>query len=50
VIENMTGGPFAGDAGDSLARDFDIPLLARLPFHPSDGAWDALAQRLGSAS
>src|SRR6058998_4174577 len=50
VIENMTGGPFAGDAGDSLAREFDTPLLARLPFHPGVHAWDALAQRLGSAS
>jgi len=50
VIENMTGGPFAGDAADSLAREFSMPVLARLPFHPSVGAWDALAQRVGSVA
>jgi ATP-binding protein involved in chromosome partitioning len=42
VIENMTGyrcgdcgrtGPlFTGDAGDALATEFGVPLLARLPF------------------
>ncbi len=44
VIENMSGyacgdcgrvGPlFPGDAGPRLAADFDVPLLARLPFAP----------------
>ena len=43
VIENMAGGPFAGDAGDALAREFGIPVLARVPFHPGDAIWDALA-------
>src|SRR5213596_1697049 len=43
VIENMTGGPFAGDAADALAREFGIPVLARVPFHPIDDVWDALA-------
>lgn len=43
VLENMAGGPFAGDAGDALAREFGIPLLARVPFDPSPDLWDKLA-------
>jgi ATP-binding protein involved in chromosome partitioning len=43
IIENMTGGPFTGDAGVELAREFSIPVLARIPFHPKPGGWDALA-------
>src|SRR3989440_8030404 len=42
VIENMAGGPFAGDAADALAGEFGIPVLARVPFHPTDDVWDAL--------
>lgn len=55
VIENMSGargidgavlGPlFSGDAGSALARAFDIPLLARVPFAmpgPAAGAAPAL--------
>ena len=48
VVENMAGGPFAGDAGNALAREFGIPMLARFPFHPNAGVWDALARRIGS--
>src|SRR3989454_10919851 len=36
VVENMVGGPFAGSAADDLAAEFGIPVLARVPFHPSD--------------
>jgi ATP-binding protein involved in chromosome partitioning len=43
VIENMTGGPFAGDAADTLAGEFGVPVLARLPFHPGDEVWATLA-------
>lgn len=43
VVENMAGGPFAGDAGDALAREFDVPLLARMPLHPGPEIWDRLA-------
>jgi ATP-binding protein involved in chromosome partitioning len=45
VVENMSGYAcpgcdvirplFTGDAGEILARDFGVPLLARLPFMPS---------------
>lgn len=45
VIENMSGyacagcgrtGPlFPGEAGPALAKEFGVPLLARIPFHPA---------------
>jgi ATP-binding protein involved in chromosome partitioning len=60
VVENMSGYAcpgcdivrplFDGDAGDTLARDFGVPVLAKLPFtpkaHPSGASipkplWDA---------
>ena len=44
VVENMSGYAcqecdsvrplFTGDAGETLARDFAVPLLAKLPFSP----------------
>lgn len=43
VVENMVGDQFPGDAGEALAREFDILLLARIPFHPAPATWDALA-------
>jgi ATP-binding protein involved in chromosome partitioning len=46
VVENMTGGPFTGDAGSALAREFGVPLLAHVPWHPGPDTWDALAARL----
>ena len=50
VVENMVDGPFPGDAGEALAREFTIPLVARVPFNPSPTVWDALAHRVGSSS
>jgi ATP-binding protein involved in chromosome partitioning len=65
VVENMSGYVcqgcdvirplFGGDAGETLARDFAVPLLARLPFtpngHPSGASipnalWKALGTRV----
>jgi ATP-binding protein involved in chromosome partitioning len=46
VVENMVDGGFAGRAGDELANEFAVPLLARIPWHPTPDAWDALAERL----
>jgi len=46
VIENMAGPQFPGDAGDTLAREFAIPLLARVPFNPGDAVWQELGARL----
>jgi len=46
VIENMAGPQFPGDGGDTLSREFAIPLLARIPFNPGDAIWQTLAERL----
>ena len=59
VVENMSGyacagcgdiGPlFAGNAGAELAAEFDLPLIAQVPFFPGaapDDAFDALASRV----
>jgi ATP-binding protein involved in chromosome partitioning len=50
IVENMVGGPFAGNAGDELAAEFGVPVLARVPWHPTLQSWDDLAGRLGSSS
>jgi ATP-binding protein involved in chromosome partitioning len=49
VIENMVGGSFSGNAGDELAAEFAIPLLARVPFHPTDDVWTGIVGTLGSS-
>ena len=46
IVENMTGQGFAGSAGDDLAREFAVPVLARVPWHPTPDAWNALGARL----
>ena len=47
VVENMVGGPFAGSAAAELAAEFGVPVLARIPWHPTPDTWTALAGRLG---
>ena len=47
VVENMSGyacpacgartSLFPGDAGDTLAAEFGVPLVARIPFAPTGG-------------
>ena len=46
VVENMTGQGFAGTAGDDLAREFTVPVLARIPWHPAPDTWDGLGRRV----
>ena len=46
VVENMVGDQFRGDAAEALAREFGVPVLARVPFHPTIGVWETLAARL----
>jgi len=46
VVENMVDGPFTGDAGEALAREFGVPLLARIPWHPTQDVWDEVARRM----
>jgi len=50
VVENMVGGGFAGTAGDELAAEFGIPVLARIPWHPAPDIWDGLVRNMGGAS
>jgi ATP-binding protein involved in chromosome partitioning len=47
VIENMSGPPFAGDAGAELAAEFGIPLLTRVSWHPTPDTWNRVAAGLG---
>jgi ATP-binding protein involved in chromosome partitioning len=47
VIENMSGPPHAGNAGEELAAEFDVPLLARIPWHPTPDSWAPVAEGLG---
>jgi len=46
IVENMVGDQFPGDAADSLADDFGIQVLARIPFQPQAAVWSELAARL----
>ena len=46
VVENMVGGAFSGTAGDDLAAEFGIPVLARIPWHPTPDTWEGLAGSL----
>jgi len=50
VVENMVGGGFSGTAGDELAAEFGIPVLARIPWHPAPDTWDELVRNMGGAS
>ncbi len=47
IVENMTGAPHAGNAGAELAAEFGVPVLARIPWHPTPDTWAELAGRLG---
>ena len=46
IVENMVGGELTGTAGDDLAREFNVPVLARIPWHPTPDTWNELATRL----
>lgn len=47
IVENMVGRDFAGTAGDDLASEFAVPVLARVPWHPTPDTWAELAERVG---
>lgn len=49
VVENMVGGQLKGTAGDDLAREFGLPVLAKVPWHPAPDCWTALASRVCDA-
>lgn len=46
IVENMVGGELKGTAGDELAAEFVVPVVARIPWHPTPDTWTALGSRL----
>src|SRR5437762_6563206 len=42
IVENMVGDEFPGSAGDDLAGEFGVPILARLPWRPTPDTWAGL--------
>src|SRR6266853_1475469 len=46
IVENMVGGELRGTAGDDLAKEFGVPVLARIPWHPTPDSWNQLAAAL----
>jgi ATP-binding protein involved in chromosome partitioning len=46
IVENMVGGELRGTAGDDLANEFKVRLLARIPWHPTPDTWSALGTQL----
>ena len=46
IVENMVGGELTGSAGDDLAAEFGIPVVARIPWHPTPDTWNHLAAQL----
>jgi ATP-binding protein involved in chromosome partitioning len=46
IVENMVGGELRGTAGDDLAKEFGVPVLARVPWHPTPDTWNQLAAAL----
>jgi ATP-binding protein involved in chromosome partitioning len=46
IVENMVGQQFSGTAADDLANEFAVPVLARIPWHPTPDTWDRLGGRV----
>jgi len=46
IVENMVGREFVGTAADDLAKEFTIPVLARIPWHPTPDNWSTLGSQL----
>lgn len=49
IVENMAGGELRGSAGDDLAGEFRIKVVARLAWHPSIEDWNRLATVISDA-
>ena len=49
IVENMVGGALQGMAADDLAAEFAVPVVARIPWHPTPDTWDQLASRISGA-
>jgi len=49
IVENMVGGELQGTAGNDLAAEFKVPVVARVPWHPAATVWNALASQVFGA-
>lgn len=49
IVENMVGGELKGSAGDDLAAEFGVPVLARVAWHPTADVWDRLGSSVSDA-
>ena len=49
IVENMVGVELRGTAADDLAQEFNMPVIARVPFHPSTDVWNDMTSHLQSA-
>src|SRR6266571_2339705 len=49
IVENMVGQQFSGSAAEDLSKEFDTPVLARIPWHPPLETWDTFASRISDA-
>ena len=49
LVENMMGGELKGSAADELAREFHVPVIGRVPFHPGPGVWDQMTAHFHAA-
>ena len=49
IVENMVGGELKGSAAADLAQEFGVPVLSRIPWHPSAVEWSSLASRVPEA-
>ena len=49
IVENMVGGELKGSAAADLAQEFGVPVLSRIPWHPSADEWSSLASRVPEA-
>lgn len=43
IVENMVGPEFPGDAAEELSQEFGVPVLARVPWHPTPETWHRLS-------
>lgn len=48
IVENMVGPQFSGAAAEELSREFGVPVLGRIPWHPTPEVWNDLASRIGA--
>ena len=46
LVARAAGGELKGSAGNDLAAEFSVPVLARIPWHPTPDTWNQLASHV----